>query len=187
MRFLCLFFLHMVPCEEIGIHIIDWISYTSIDLTMIHHHSHHHHRRRRHSHRRFSPIGFLFPLIFFGIFVSRSVFSYGMIFPIVILIVIISIISSAVRNSSRRQSSEQSSRGYYPNRNTYKPHSSPNQYSDYSDYSESNHFQSNNHPSSIKAKLICSSCNIELDSNSKDALDENGFVYCGFCGNKIIN
>ncbi|WP_371802851.1 hypothetical protein [Candidatus Lokiarchaeum ossiferum] len=161
---------------------------------MIHNNMHHHYHHRHHRHRRHrgSPLGLLFPLVFFIVFVSGSRNALGFIFPIFILIIIISIISSVARNNSSNDYSEQrSTYGAYPNS------SQSNGYAQ--TYQSTNHPPSQNHSCSqnnstykpiavapIKAKISCSSCDIELDSSSQQALRENGFVYCSFCGNKIV-
>ena len=155
-------------------------------------HHHHHHRRHRRHYRRRSPHGFIFPVIFFVIFVSGRTSTIGFILPIIILIIIISIISSAIRNNSSRTYSEQRS-SYGSNRPSYQPTMASNTYNSYGASTRNERRYSTNYTSRtitpivpVKVKISCSSCDIELDSSSKQALDENGFVFCGFCGNKIV-
>ncbi len=164
---------------------------------MIHHnphhnpHHHHHHQRRRHRHyRRFSPLGFLFPLIFFVVFVSGNGSVVGLTFPILFIICVISIIAIVVKNSSNRNNSDRyhSSRA---NSTTYTSSTYPNRTSYSSATVRNDQARHTYVPSAASTPIespmvVCSSCHIELDANSQNALEENGFVYCSFCGNKLI-
>lgn len=162
---------------------------------MIHNNMHHHHHHRRHHrrHRRGSPFGFLIPLIFFAVFVSGRTSVLGFIFPIFVLIIIVSIISSVLRNNSSNEYSEQrSTYGAYPrstqstmDTRTYQSSSMPT--TSHNNYSQNESTYRATPIKPIKAKISCSSCDIELDSSSQQALSENGFVYCSFCGNKIVH